>query len=125
MSEADTIDFGKAGLMPVVVQDANTLQVLVVAYTNELAFKRTLDTKVVTFWSRSRNELWVKGETSGNRYWLNEAMINCEGNSLLYLATPEAGGMCHITDDTGKARVSCFYRKIEGSPSSLEFRVKE
>lgn len=125
MAQAEEINFGETGIIPVAVQDANTLQLLVIAYTNKEALDKTLETCIVTFWSRTRQELWVKGDTSGNRYWLKEARINCECNSLLYLAIPEAGGMCHITGKNGNAMTSCFYRTIEKTGTGLELKLKE
>jgi phosphoribosyl-AMP cyclohydrolase len=98
-------------VIPVVVQDADTREVLVLAYTNKLAFEHTLKTKLVTLWSTSRNKFWIKGEESGNYLNFVEAWINCEQNSLLYLART-ATGVCHTKDELGKPRLSCYYRKI-------------
>jgi phosphoribosyl-ATP pyrophosphohydrolase/phosphoribosyl-AMP cyclohydrolase len=97
------IRWDERGLVPVVVQDAHTGQVLMLAYANEEALQRTLEGGEAWFWSRSRGELWHKGATSGNRQRLVEVRYDCDGDTLLYRVEP-AGPACH----TG--RQSCFYR---------------
>lgn len=119
------LDFGKvraigAGavdVVPVAVQDADTKEVLIVAYANREALDYTLTHGVAAFWSTSRNELWVKGASSGDSLRLVEVRVNCEQNSLLYLVHPQGAGACHTKDETGKARRSCFYRRAAGGPS--------
>ena len=100
-------------VVPVVVQDADTKEVLVVAYANELALKTTLKTGIATFWSTSRNELWIKGATSGDTLKIDEVRVNCEQNSLLYLVRMMGGGVCHTKDAEGKTRPTCYYRAIK------------
>ena len=96
------IDFKKGnGLVPVVIQDNNTLQVLMLGYMNEEALLKTRDEKKVTFFSRSKNRLWTKGETSGNYLYVVEILIDCDSDSILIKANP-AGPVCH----TGST--SCF-----------------
>jgi phosphoribosyl-AMP cyclohydrolase / phosphoribosyl-ATP pyrophosphohydrolase len=96
------IDFKKGnGLVPVVIQDNNTLQVLMVGYMNEEAFKKTQEVAKVTFFSRSKNRLWTKGETSGNFMIIKEITTDCDNDTLLIKVNP-AGPVCH----TGKK--SCF-----------------
>ena len=102
------------GILPAVVQEKSTGQVLVLGYVNEQALQATLNSGYVTFWSTSRNELWVKGDTSGNRLKLVEARVNCEQNSLLFIVNLEGQGACH-TRENGRYRKSCYYRRIEGS----------
>ena len=94
-------------LLPCIVQDARTGEVLTLAYMNEEALERTRATGEMWFWSRSRQELWHKGETSGNVQRLKELRLDCDEDALLALVEP-AGPACH----TG-AR-SCFYRRVEG-----------
>lgn len=94
------------GLLPVVVQDANTGEVLMQAYANQNALQRTLDARRATFWSRSRQELWTKGETSGNTMQTEEIFYDCDGDALIYKVKPE-GPACH----TGER--SCFYRQLQ------------
>ncbi len=96
------IDFKKGdGLVPVVVQDNNTLQVLMLGYMNEEAYQKTLESKLVTFYSRSKERLWTKGESSGNTLELVDVMIDCDQDTLLIKANPN-GPTCH----TGTT--SCF-----------------
>jgi phosphoribosyl-ATP pyrophosphohydrolase/phosphoribosyl-AMP cyclohydrolase len=96
------IDFAKGnGIVPVVIQDSNTLQVLMVGYMNEEAYIKTSEEKKVTFFSRSKNRLWTKGETSGNYLYVEEVLTDCDNDSLLIKVNP-AGPVCH----TGS--ISCF-----------------
>eukprot|EP01065_Artemidia_motanka_P018471 TRINITY_DN21784_c0_g1_i2.p1 TRINITY_DN21784_c0_g1~~TRINITY_DN21784_c0_g1_i2.p1 ORF type:complete len:175 (+),score=64.10 TRINITY_DN21784_c0_g1_i2:48-572(+) len=105
---------GKAecDVVPVCVQDADSKDVLVVAYINEKALLHTLRTKLVTFWSTSRNELWVKGATSGDTLDFVEARVNCEQNSVLILARPRRAGVCHTKNPDGATRSTCYYRAV-------------
>jgi len=106
-------------VVPVAVQDADSKEVLIVAYANETALKYTLEQGIAAFWSTSRNELWVKGATSGDTLELVEVRVNCEQNSLLYLVRPLGQGACHTKGADGKVRPSCYYRRIKGG--RLEF----
>ena len=99
-------------VIPVVLQHADTNEVLYVAYANDLALQETLKTKRAVLWSTSRNELWRKGETSGDVLDLVEVRVNCEQNSLLYRVRPRTGGVCHTRDAEGQARTSCYYRRV-------------
>ncbi len=107
-------------IVPAVAQDAETGEVLIVGYANALALETTLKEKMATFWSTSRNELWIKGKTSGDFLALVEARVNCEQNSLLYLVKPQGKGACHTKDAEGKTRTGCYYRRITDS-GELEF----
>jgi len=94
------IDFEKCGgLVPAIIQDATTKAVLMLGYMNEEALQKTLDTKKVTFWSRSRNCLWTKGETSGNFLHLVDIKVDCDNDTLLVQAHPD-GPTCHTGTDT-------------------------
>ncbi len=94
------IDFKKGnGLVPAVIQDAVTNKVLMLGYMNEEAYQKTLETGLVTFYSRSRQQLWTKGETSGNYLYLKEIKVDCDGDTLLVKATP-TGAVCHTGADT-------------------------
>ena len=108
------IDFGEDGskLLPVVTQDFKTKEVLILSFCNKAAFDETRKSGYATYWSRSRNELWKKGLTSGDLLRIEEIRINCEQNSLLFLVTPEGQGACHAKNSDGKAYNSCYYRKI-------------
>ena len=101
------LKFDDKGLIPAVVQDAATKEVLMVAYMNAETLKMTLETGKATFFSRSRNEVWVKGETSGNYMNVSEIRVDCDGDCLVVLASPD-GPACH----TGNR--SCFFRRIDG-----------
>ena len=105
MSEESILRFDAAGNIPAVVQDADTGEVLVLAWMNAESIAHTYKTGRVTFWSRSRNELWEKGATSGNRLDLVSIAKNCEANSLLVKARP-SGPTCHTGNN------SCFYREL-------------
>lgn len=115
------LDFGKlqaigrgdTAVVPVAVQDVDSKEVLILAYANQEALHYTLTQGVAAFWSTSRNELWVKGATSGDRLELIEVRVNCEQNSLLYLVRPLGAGACHTKETDGTPRASCFYRRIE------------
>jgi len=115
------IDFGDDGqkLLPVVTQDYTTKEVLILAFANKEAFDETRLSGYATYWSRSRNELWKKGLTSGDLLKIEEIRINCEQNSLLYLVTPQGKGACHAKKANGMPYSSCYYRKIN-SNNSLE-----
>lgn len=115
-----TMDFNKlkkvaAGtpVVPVCVQDADTLEVLIVAYANDAALTHTLESGIATFWSTSRHELWIKGATSGDTLKIVEVRVNCEQNSLLYRVRPQGKGACHTKWPDGRTRASCYYRRIE------------
>lgn len=99
-------------LLPVVVQHADTGEVLILAYANRLALETTAREGVACFWSSSRNELWIKGKTSGDTLKLVEVRVNCEQNSLLYRVRPQGQGACHTKDMAGRARGSCYYRRL-------------
>lgn len=95
-----TIDFEKmGGLVPAIIQDAVTRKVLMLGFMNEEAYQKTLATKHVTFWSRSRNTLWTKGETSGNFLNLVDIKVDCDNDTLLVQAHPD-GPTCHTGSDT-------------------------
>lgn len=99
------LKFKKYGLLPAIVQDAATKEILMVAWMNEEAFQLTREKKLAHFWSRSRQELWLKGATSGNTMHVEQILIDCDADTFILLVEP-AGPACH----TG-AR-SCFYREV-------------
>ncbi|MDG1132477.1 MAG: phosphoribosyl-AMP cyclohydrolase [Opitutales bacterium] len=107
-------------LIPAVAQDAESGEVLIVGYANELALNTALEQGMATFWSSSRNELWIKGKTSGDYLEIVEVRVNCEQNSILYRVSPKGQGACHVKDGQGIARKGCYYRKIT-SDQSLRF----
>jgi phosphoribosyl-AMP cyclohydrolase len=103
-----TIDFEKAGgLVAGIVQDAKTGEVLMLGFLNEVSYAKTLETGFVTFWSRTRNKLWMKGETSGNRLRILSAATDCDNDALLFRVEVEGDGLvCH------EGTVSCFTKPI-------------
>lgn len=102
-------------VVPVVLQHADTRDVLYLGYANDLALAETLKTRRAVLWSTSRNELWRKGETSGDVLELVDVRINCEQNSLLYLVRPVKKGCCHTKDAGGNTRETCYYRRLEST----------
>jgi len=91
-------------VVPVAVQDVQTRELLILAYANQEALDHTLAHGVATFWSTSRNELWIKGATSGDSLAVEEVRVNCEQNSLLYLVRPLGAGACHTKNRSGVSR---------------------
>jgi phosphoribosyl-ATP pyrophosphohydrolase/phosphoribosyl-AMP cyclohydrolase len=108
VSSNATIDFEKMdGLVPAIVQDAASKEVLMVGFFNQESYRRTLEGGFVTFWSRTRQKLWMKGETSGNRLRVVKAFTDCDQDTLLFEVVVEGDGLvCH------EGTVSCFTRPI-------------
>ena len=107
-------------VIPVVIQDNKTKNVLMLGYMNQLALNKTIKTNIIYFWSTSKNKLWKKGEESGNILKLIEIFINCEQNSLLCKVEIQGVGACHTQNNQGKYRKSCFYRKIYKENNDLK-----
>lgn len=118
-----TLDFHKLakvdGVIPCAVQDAATREVILVAYVNEEALRKAVDTRTAVFWSTSRNKLWEKGKESGNTFDLLEVRVNCEQNSLLYVVKPRKAGICHTSNKDGHPR-DCYYRRLDFDTFKLE-----
>jgi phosphoribosyl-AMP cyclohydrolase len=106
-------------VLPCAVQNVDTQEVVLVAYVNEQALHKSIETRSAVFWSTSRNELWEKGATSGETFDLLEVRVNCEQNSLLYRVRPRKGGICHTKNAAGEPR-DCFYRRIDFGTMRLE-----
>ena len=104
------VKYNADGLVPAIVQDAGTHRVLMMAWMNEATLAKTLATGRTVFWSRSRNEEWAKGETSGDRQWVRQAYYDCDGDTLLFVVEQEGKGACHTGEYT------CFYRSF-GDPA--------
>ncbi|CAN5589527.1 hypothetical protein BH20ACT2_BH20ACT2_24430 [soil metagenome] len=102
--ELARVAYDADGLVPAIVQEHGTGAVLMLAWVDAEALRRTLDTGRTWFWSRSRQEYWCKGETSGDRQWVREASYDCDGDTLLFVVQQEGRGACH----TGEH--SCFFR---------------
>lgn len=102
----EQLQYNEQGLVPAISQDINTGKVLTLAWMNETALLATLNSGWMTYWSRSRNALWIKGETSGNKQHLKEMRIDCDGDAILCQVDP-LGPSCH----TGRER--CFYWRVD------------
>jgi phosphoribosyl-AMP cyclohydrolase len=98
----EQLAFNEQGLIPVITQDVESKEVLMMAWMNQKALQQTLVTGCMTYWSRSRNKIWVKGETSGNYQTLNSMRFDCDGDAVLCLVTQQ-GSACHTQ------RKNCFY----------------
>lgn len=111
MQQFEQLQFNDQGLIPCIVQDATTDEVLMLAWMNKESLQRTLEEQTTWFWSRSRGELWHKGETSGNTQKLVDLSYDCDGDTLLARVNP-AGPACHTGQRT------CFYRALSDCASS-------
>jgi phosphoribosyl-AMP cyclohydrolase len=111
-TEIPAIDFAKdGGLVAGIVQDARTGEVLMLGFLNEESYGRTIESGFVTFWSRTRGKLWMKGETSGNRLRVVSAATDCDNDALLFRVAVEGDGLvCH------EGTVSCFTKPVWGDP---------
>ncbi len=104
-----SLNFTKStdGLLPAIVQDYQTNEVLMLAYVNKMAWEKTLETGKAHYWSRSRNQLWLKGETSGHVQLIHQILVDCDDDTVIYKVEQLGGAACH----TGHR--SCFYRRLE------------
>ena len=117
------LDFDKVGkigrnghrVLPVVLQEVDSGEVLFVGYANEEAFRMTLELGSAVLYSTSRDEVWHKGATSGDTLSLVDVRVNCEQNSLLYRVRREGGGACHTSGENGTTRAGCYYRTVVNS----------
>ena len=114
------IDFNKmGGLVPGMVQDARTGDLLMLGFLNETSYQKTLETGFVTFWSRTRNKLWMKGETSGNRLRVISAATDCDNDALLFRVEVEGDGLvCH------EGTVSCFTKPIAVNAEAVAMEIR-
>jgi phosphoribosyl-AMP cyclohydrolase len=106
------VAFGADGLVPAIVQEQGTGKVLQLSWMDEEALRRTLSTGRSWFWSRSRQEYWCKGETSGDRQWVREAYYDCDGDAVLLVVEQEGRGACHTGERT------CFFRAFGADAQS-------
>ena len=100
------VSYNSDGLVPAIVQEAATGRVLMMAWMNEDSLRRTFRSGRMWYWSRSRRELWCKGETSGDRQYVREAFYDCDGDALLFKVDQEGKGACHLGER------SCFFRSF-------------
>lgn len=96
------------GLLPAIVQDYQTKEILMLAYINQIAWEKTIATGKAHYWSRSRNKLWLKGETSGHVQIIHKILVDCDDDTVVYQVEQGGGAACH----TGHR--SCFYRQLNG-----------
>ena len=111
----------RRGLLPVAVQETKSGKILMLASVNEEALNITFETGLATFWSTSRNQIWTKGETSGDYMKIDEILIDCDQDALVYKITLAGSGVCHTYNETGRHRLSCFYRSINLQNQELTF----
>ena len=109
----------ESNVVPVAVQNTDTREVILIAYANEQALNHAVQTRTATFWSTSRNELWIKGESSGETFELLVVYVNCEQNSLVYLVRPRRRSICHTKNQSGQPR-NCYYRRLNLETGELE-----
>lgn len=114
----------RGGLLPVVVQESSSGDILMIATVNGEAVNQTIKTGKATFWSTSRNKLWVKGETSGNVLLLDQILVDCDQDALIYKVILDGDGACHTLNEDGVPRRSCFYRKLNLNSLELDFLEK-
>ena len=107
-------------VIPAIAQCADTGEVLIVGYVNKLALETAVKEGMATFWSTSRNELWIKGKTSGDFLEIVDILVNCEQNSIVYKVRLKGKGSCHTKDKSGKPRRGCYYRRIKFSDGKIE-----
>ena len=120
------IQFNKReGLLPCVVQDHLSLEILMLGYVSKEAYEKTLKTGKATFYSTSRNELWTKGETSGDYLAIEDIYVDCDQDALIYLVKALGNGSCHTKNSQGKTRNSCFYRKVDLENNKLQWKSPE
>lgn len=116
-------DFDKrGGLLPCIVQDASSREILMLGYVNRQALEKTVSSGLATFYSTSREELWTKGETSGDFLEIRDILVDCDQDCLIYSVEMKGEGVCHTRDSGGRHRRSCFYRRLDLSGGAeLEF----
>lgn len=111
----------RGGLLPVAVQESSTGQILMIASVNREALNYSIKNRKPAFWSTSRNELWIKGLTSGNTLILDDVYIDCDQDAIVYKVTLEGNGVCHTKGTDGVHRKACFYRSLNFDTNQLEF----
>ncbi|WP_462248438.1 phosphoribosyl-AMP cyclohydrolase [Ekhidna sp.] len=111
----------RGGLLPVAVQESDSGQILMLASINEEALAQTLKSGLATFWSTSRNKLWVKGETSGDYLTIDNILVDCDQDAFVYQVTLQGSGVCHTFNQHGEHRKACFYRSIDSKNNNLKF----
>ena len=111
----------RGGLLPVAVQEYSTGQILMFASVNEEAFEKTVLSGKATFWSTSRNELWTKGETSGDYLDMVNVLVDCDQDAIVYQVRLVGEGVCHTYGENQGQRKACFYRVYDKENNQLQF----
>lgn len=114
----------RSGILPVAVQETATGRILMLASVNEQALTYTLQHKVAVFYSTTRKQLWVKGETSGNTLRVDNVLVDCDQDALVFQVTLLEGGVCHTLNQLGENRKACFYRSVDFKTTQLTFIEK-
>jgi phosphoribosyl-AMP cyclohydrolase len=114
----------RGGILPVVVQETSTGQILMVASVDAEAFEYSFQNKKAAFYSTSSKKLWVKGETSGNYLKIDDILIDCDQDAIVYKVALLKGGVCHTINQFGENRKACFYRSMNLESKKLEFIEK-
>ena len=104
----EELKYDDKGLIPVIIQDSSTLEVLMLAYMNATSLKKTVETGLTHFWSRSRQKYWMKGETSGHMQHVKDILVDCDKDTLVMKVDQVGPGACHTGHRT------CFYRNLDG-----------
>ncbi len=112
------------GILPVAVQESSSGQILMLASVSRESFDYSIQSRVAAFYSTSRDQLWIKGESSGNYLQLDEVLIDCDQDALVFKVTLKKGGVCHTFNQFGKNRKACFYRAVNIKSQTLEFLEK-
>ena len=112
-------------VIPAIAQCADTGEVLIVGYANRLALETAVKENMATFWSTSRNELWIKGKTSGDYLEIVDILVNCEQNSIVYKVRLKGKGSCHTKGENGLPRRGCYYRRLVQKDGKLALEFLE
>lgn len=111
----------RGGLLPVIVQNSSDGRILMLGYADQQAVAMTLETGHAAFFSTSRKTHWIKGETSGDRLEVEELLVDCDQDALVYRVRMLGSGVCHTKKPDGSSRSSCFYRRLRPGQPVLEF----
>lgn len=110
----------RGGILPVIVQEAGSKEILMLGYVNQVAIDKTIRTGKAAFWSTSRNQIWTKGETSGDYLKVEEIRTDCDQDALIFLVNMQGTGACHTKNKQGLTRKTCFYRSYNSKEHKLD-----
>jgi phosphoribosyl-AMP cyclohydrolase len=112
----------RGGLLPAVAQESVTGEILMIGSINREAFQKTLELGLATFFSTSRNELWTKGLSSGDLLKVEDILVDCDQDAVIYKVIPQGSGACHTNKKDGDSRRSCFYRIVDNNSEKKKFK---